>query len=501
MEQQPPSLPPEASGADASRHGTLHLQGQHPHSGARPWNAAVILAGGVGARMGLDIPKQFVPIAGRTSLEHTVELFQSCDLVDEVIIMMAPGYIPKAKELLRRNGPAKITGIFPGGADRSETSRLALAAIKDKDANVIFHDAVRPLLDGDIISACIRALDVYAAVDTAIPSSDTIIEVDDDNFIKAVPPRAKLRRGQTPQAFRMPVIAKAYERAGQDPDFAATDDCSVVLKYCPDVPIFVVDGDEANIKITQPIDIHIADKLFQLRHKTALPGGSTGELRGSTVLVFGASSGIGLELVQQLEAEGALVMGQSRTGNGTYVEDRHCVAQALAEAAARYGRVDHVILSAGVLSVGPLAQLTDEQLHHDVDVNLTAAFIVAQESQKYLAESKGSLTLFASSSYTRGRANYTVYSATKAAIVNLTQALADEWSADGIRVNCISPSRTATPMRTRAFGVEEEGSLLPAAAVAGASLQVLASAMTGQVVDVRLPFTDAAKEPQLVAQP
>jgi 2-C-methyl-D-erythritol 4-phosphate cytidylyltransferase len=299
----------------------------------------------------------------------------------------------------------------------------------------------------------------------------------------------------------MPVISKAYERAGQDPDFSATDDCSVVLKYCPDIPIFVVDGDEANIKITQPIDIHLADKLFQLKHKTALPGGSTDGLRGSTVVVFGASSGIGLELLQQLEAEGAVVVGQSRTGNGTFVEDRRCVAQALASAAATHGRVDHVILTAGVLSVGPLAQLTDEQLHHDVDVNLTAAFIVAQESQRYLAESKGSLTLFASSSYTRGRANYTVYSATKAAIVNLTQALADEWSADGIRVNCISPSRTATPMRTRAFGVEEEGSLLPAAAVADASVQVLASNMTGQVVDVRLPYTDPSKDPELVAQP
>ncbi|WP_458781175.1 SDR family NAD(P)-dependent oxidoreductase [Arthrobacter sp. D3-16] len=477
-------------------------------SGTRRRNVAVILAGGVGARMGLDIPKQFVPIAGRTSLEHTVELFQHCGLVDEMIVMMAPGYIPRAEELLFGSTPdakaanklSKLTGILPGGADRSETSRLALAAIEDKDANVIFHDAVRPLLDGDIIIACIRALDVYDAVDTAIPSADTIIEVDDENFIRAVPPRAKLRRGQTPQAFRMPVIAQAYERATQDPDFSATDDCSVVLKYSPDVPIFVVDGDEANIKITQPIDIHLADKLFQLKHKTMLPGGNAGGLRGSTVLVFGASSGIGLELVQQLEAEGALVVGQSRTGNGTYVEDRKCVAQALASAAATHGHLDHVILTAGVLSVGPLAQLTDEQLHHDVDVNLTAAFIVAQESQKYLAESKGSLTLFASSSYTRGRANYTVYSATKAAIVNLTQALADEWSSDGIRVNCVSPSRTATPMRTRAFGAEEEGSLLPAAAVAGATIQVLASAMTGQVVDVRLPYTDPSKDTELVAR-
>jgi 2-C-methyl-D-erythritol 4-phosphate cytidylyltransferase len=476
-------------------------------------NVAVILAGGVGTRMGLDIPKQFVPIAGRTSLEHTVELFQHCEFVDEIIVMMAPGYIERATKLLLGHPTpgylddkpagraAKVVRVLCGGADRSETSRLALTAIADKDANVLFHDAVRPLLDGDIIVACIRALDVYDAVDTGIPSADTIIEVDENNFVRAVPPRSKLRRGQTPQAFRMPVITRAYELAIQDPDFSTTDDCSVVLKYCPDIPIFVVDGDEANIKITQPIDIHLADKLFQLKHKSVLPGGNTDGLLGATVLVFGASSGIGLELVQQLEAEGAVVAGQSRTGNGTYVEDRTSVAHALATAAAAHGGVDHVILTAGVLSVGPLAELTDDQLHHDLDVNLTAAFIVAQESQKYLAESKGSLTLFASSSYTRGRANYTVYSATKAAIVNLTQALADEWSPDGIRVNCISPSRTATPMRTRAFGEEEQGSLLPAAAVAGTCVSVLASDMTGQVIDVRLPYTDPSKDPELVAQP
>ena len=140
-------------------------------SGTRRRNVAVILAGGVGARMGLDIPKQFVPIAGRTSLEHTVELFEHSGLVDEIIVMMASGYIPKARELLRHSGadstpdgkaaarPSKVTGIYPGGADRSETSCRALEAIADKDANVIFHDAVRPLLDDDIITACIRALD------------------------------------------------------------------------------------------------------------------------------------------------------------------------------------------------------------------------------------------------------------------------------------------------------------------------------------------------------
>jgi 2-C-methyl-D-erythritol 4-phosphate cytidylyltransferase len=284
---------------------------------------------------------------------------------------------------------------------------------------------------------------------------------------------------------------RAYVLARQDPEFAATDDCSVVLKYQPDVPIIVVPGHEANIKITHPIDIHLADKLFQLKHQTTgtvpLPISS---LRGAAVVVLGGSSGIGAELARQLQEEGADVVCHSRTGSGCFVEDRASVRQALASAAARFGKIDHVVLTAGVLTVGELVMLTDEQLQHDVGVNLMAAFVVAQEAHSYLSESQGSLLLFSSSSYTRGRAKYTVYSATKAALVNLTQALADEWSADRIRVNCISPSRTATPMREKAFGAEEKSTLVQAATVAQSSLRVLASDSTGQVFDVRLPQTD-----------
>ena len=98
---------------------------------------------------------------------------------------------------------------------------------------MLFHDAVRPLLSPRIIEECFEALDDYPAVDVAIPSADTIIEVDDDNTIRDIPPRAALRRGQTPQAFRSSVISAAYALAAQDPDFVATDDCTVVLRYLP----------------------------------------------------------------------------------------------------------------------------------------------------------------------------------------------------------------------------------------------------------------------------
>src|SRR5690606_4291797 len=114
-----------------------------------------------------------------------------------------------------------------------------------------------------------------------------------------------------------------------------------------------------------------------------------------------------------------------------------------------------------------------------------APITIARLSLPYLRQTRGQLLLYTSSSYTRGRAGYALYSATKAGLVNLTQALADEWSGYGVRVNCVNPERTATPMRERAFGEEPAHTLLAAETVARASLDVLLSALTGQVVDVR----------------
>jgi 2-C-methyl-D-erythritol 4-phosphate cytidylyltransferase len=469
------------------------VQGEEGLDAPRAKTVGVILAGGVGVRMGLDIPKQFVPIAGKTSLEHTADVFSACPFIDEFLVMIDPASLERAEALLPRKRYPKLTSVLTGGATRNDTSLLALKQFTDPDTKVIFHDAVRPLIDQTIIEACVRALDEYCAVDTGIPSADTIIEVDEHDHLVDVPARSALRRGQTPQAFRHGTIMKAYELAENDPEFAATDDCTVVHRYLPDVPILVVPGHEANIKITVPIDILLADRLFQLRSQTVEgTGGSPtpGAMTDAVVVIFGGGSGIGAEVARQLDADGAVVVRHSRSQTGVFVENRESVRAALADAAARFGRVDHVVLTAGVLTVGELVDLSDEQLQNDVAVNLMAPLIVAQESHPYLAASKGSLLFYSSSSYTRGRALYTVYSAAKAAVVNLTQALSDEWGAAGIRVNCISPSRTATPMRTRAFGLEEENSLVQSSTVAHVSLHALCSGATGQVFDVRHPETD-----------
>ena len=149
------------------------------------------------------------------------------------------------------------------------------------------------------------------------------------------------------------------------------------------------------------------------------------------------------------------------------------------------GKIDYVINTAGVLKIGKLLDRKIEDIEKDININYIGAINVAKASIPYLKKTSGGMLMFASSSYTRGRALYSTYSSTKAGIVNLVQALSEELISDCIRINTINPERTATPMRFKAFGKEPEGSLLDVKNVAEASLRTLLSDLTGQVVDVR----------------
>lgn len=462
-------------------------------------NVAVVLAGGVGSRVGLQIPKQLIKVAGKSIIEHTIGLFQESPAIDEIIIMMVPGHLDEIRTIVKKGGYSKVSHILEGAATRNGTTAAAIAALGDDDCNVLFHDAVRPLLSERIISDLVRALEAYDAVDTAIPSADTIIQVDrapgeDDTDgtleqIVDVLPRHLLRRGQTPQAFRLSTIRAAYERADADPNFVATDDCTVVLRYLPEVPIGVVRGDDQNMKVTEPIDVFVADKLFQLGSHDRPAPLSDAEYRerlaGKTVVIFGGSYGIGADIATLAANYGAVVKSFSRSSTNTHVDRRDDVRAACAQVLAETGRIDFVVNTAGVLPRGELADESEDTIFHATAVNYLAPIFIAQEFYPHLAKTNGSLLLFTSSSYTRGRSGYSLYSSAKAGLVNLTQALADEWADAGVRVNCINPERTGTPMRTNAFGAEPPGSLLESEVVASASVDVLLSSHTGHIIDVR----------------
>lgn len=463
---------------------------------------AVILAGGTGQRLGASLPKQLLKVSGKTILEHTLEVFDGNDAVTEILIMMNAAFIADAEKIVAERARSKLVKVLPGGDTRADTTRAAIAELDGRDCNILLHDAVRPLVDDRIIFDCVDALERYDAIDVAIGSADTIIAVDShdgDETIADIPDRSRLRRGQTPQGFALPVLKRAYELAAADPDFTTTDDCGVVRRYLPDVPIHVVAGSEHNMKITHPIDIYLADRLFQLASQAspepASTAGLTAALDGRTVVVFGGGYGIGAAMADIAAAHGATVVRHSRSTTGVHVENPEHVAAALRDAHRAHGRIDYVVNTAGVLHKTRLDECDDAVIEESVRVNFLAPITIARASLPYLRDTGGGLLLFTSSSYTRGRAGYSLYSSAKAGVVNFVQAVADEWADDGVRINCVNPERTATPMRTKAFGEEPPHTLLSADRVARHSIDVLVSPLTGHVIDVRRPLEPASERP------
>jgi 2-C-methyl-D-erythritol 4-phosphate cytidylyltransferase len=235
---------------------------------------AVVLGGGVGQRLGAGIPKQLLTLGGQTLIERCVAAFDQAPGVDEVLVVMARGYTGQVEAMLADGRYRKVTGVIEGGLTRPDSTRAALSAIAGSgagdagpddagpdDCGVLLHDAARPLVDQQIIAACVASLRVHDAAGVAVPASDTIV-ITDNGVMQSMPSRERLLRCQTPQCFRLPVITRAHQLAAADPDFAPTDDCGVVLRYLPDVDVHIVPGSERNIKITYAQDLAVAEALL-----------------------------------------------------------------------------------------------------------------------------------------------------------------------------------------------------------------------------------------------
>ncbi len=228
----------------------------------------------------------------------------------------------------------------------------------------------------------------------------------------------------------------------------------------------------------------MADRLFQIRSVIYPQEQILDNVKDKVIVIFGGTSGIGLCTAELAQKYGANVYSAS-TSTGCDITDYNSVEKVLKNVYQKYGKIDCVINSAGILRMGKLVERNIDDIQKDINVNYTGSINVVKASIPYLKETKGTIQLYASSSYTRGRALYSTYSSTKAGIVNLAQALAEELACDNIRVNVINPERCATPMRFKAFGKEPEGSLLQPEKVAEASLKTMLSNLTGQVIDVR----------------
>ena len=449
---------------------------------------AIVLAAGDGVRFGADVPKQFLRLAGEQILARSIRTVAAAG-VDQLVVVSHPDWMADTERVVADAGLSVPASVVAGGATRNESTRNGLNSLgADDDDIVLIHDAVRPLLPLEVIQ---RAIEPVAAgradsTDTVIPSADTLVVVDDGTVIE-IPDRARYRRGQTPQVFRVRVLQQAYDAASAAGDLTATDDCSLVLRYVPGARVEAVPGDEVNLKITTKLDFVLADRMIQMR-TLDLPDSDelqpSHSLDGARLLVVGGTTGIGRSIADEAERLGARAAVDGRS-LGLDVRHYPAVEARVNQAAEQMGGLDHVVVTAGILRIGPLVETAAEDVAEVIDVNLTGTLNVARAAYPHLRQSRGSLTVFASSSFTRGRSSYVAYSASKAAVVNLAQGLADEWCDEGIRVNAVSPERTDTPMRRRAFPNESMAGMLSAGEVAAATLRLIQSDLTGQVLDVR----------------
>jgi 2-C-methyl-D-erythritol 4-phosphate cytidylyltransferase len=238
------------------------VEGGPTPGGARRRTIAVVLAGGVGTRMGGPVPKQLLEVAGRPVIAHTLDAFERSPHVDEVLVVMAPVYVEEAQAIVAAGGYGKVSRVVPGGTTRMDSTWCALEALGEAECDVLLHDAARPFVPQHVLAECVAALTRHEAVVVALPATDTMITVEGD-VVTGVPDRARLARAQTPQGFRSTTIRRAYRLARLDSSFLASDDCGVVQRYLPDVVIHVVEGSERNIKVTSPVDLAVAEVLVR----------------------------------------------------------------------------------------------------------------------------------------------------------------------------------------------------------------------------------------------
>ncbi len=223
--------------------------------------SAIIVAAGSGVRLGSNVPKAFVKIAGRTMLSYSLTTVRPINSIEELVITVPEGFENAARAEVAAAGlgiPVKIT---VGGIERQDSVRIALELTSAESDLVIVHDAARPLATPEIFDACLNAASRAGGAIAAIPVSDTLKRVA-DSTITATIARAGLWQAQTPQAFRRAVLVAAHQRAVRE-KIAATDDADLVERTSARVE--VVEASTSNIKITTPADLAIAEAIIAAR--------------------------------------------------------------------------------------------------------------------------------------------------------------------------------------------------------------------------------------------
>ncbi len=220
--------------------------------------SAIIVAAGSGVRLGSDVPKAFVKLGGRTMLSWSLTTVRQVSSLDEVVITIPAGFEDAARAEIAAAGLALPVKLTPGGVERQDSVRIALALTSSESELVIVHDAARPLATPAIFEACLTAAARAGAAIAAIPVSDTLKRVADRAIVATIA-RADLWQAQTPQAFRRALLVTAHQRALTE-KIVATDDADLVERIGARVE--VLESSTNNLKITTPADLAIVEAII-----------------------------------------------------------------------------------------------------------------------------------------------------------------------------------------------------------------------------------------------
>ncbi|MBM3201610.1 MAG: 2-C-methyl-D-erythritol 4-phosphate cytidylyltransferase [Chlamydiae bacterium] len=440
---------------------------------------AIILMAGQGIRFGANSPKQFHKLGGKAVYLHSLQAMQDHEWIDEVVLVTPFEWMQEVSKEVSVFTQKPIH-VVRGAKDRQGSSWQGILALGPDTDIVLIHDGVRPFVSQEILQKNIEKAAIHQAVNTCIPTYDTLAIIDDQRFVKEIPDRSKFLRGQTPQTFSYDLIVKAHLEA-QRKNEVVTDDCSLVLAI--GAHPYVVEGSDDNIKITTELDLFLAEQLLYMKKKEVMIfSDRLDSLKGKVFIVVGASGDIGKAICSELSNRKAQAISVSRSSS-TWpcdVTNSEEVKATFSKIKETYGSVDGVINSMGHLQVADLHVLEDEMIEKQVNVNLTSAILICKHAA---VKEKGHIINIASSSYSRGRKSYTVYSAAKSGLVNFTLGFAEERT--DLCINAVVPQRTKTKMRLANFPLESEDALLTPQEVALEVVKILSiEHITGEIIPI-----------------
>lgn len=217
---------------------------------------AVIVAAGSASRMG-GIDKVMAPLGGEPMVVKSVRAFEQCDAIKEIVVVTRADLIVPIMDLC--HGFSKVKAVVVGGDSRPESVNNGLNALSEKVKLAAIHDGARPLITWQVIDRAVRAGNTYGAAAPGVPVKDTV-KVVQGGVVKNTPDRSTLSAIQTPQVFDFDLLRGALKKAAED-GIAITDDCSAVEHMGMSVKI--VEGDERNMKVTTPMDLAVAQLLWE----------------------------------------------------------------------------------------------------------------------------------------------------------------------------------------------------------------------------------------------